>query len=102
MSIRMRMTKSRTRMRRSHHGLKEPRLSKCSNCGSYHLRHRMCENCGFYKGKVVKDITADIEKKETKLRAKQKEAQEMGMESRAEKKKTERESLKQEDVSKKD
>ncbi len=101
MSIRMRMTKSKTRMRRSHHGLKEPRLSKCSNCGSYHLRHRMCDNCGYYRGKMVKDFTVDIEKKDKKLKTRQQEAQNMGMESRAEKKKSERDSLDSEEISKK-
>ncbi len=53
MSSRMRVTKGHTRNRRAHHALKAPRLSECSNCGEYHLRHRVCTECGFYKGKQV-------------------------------------------------
>lgn len=50
MSSRMRVTKGHTGNRRSHHALVAPRLSKCSNCGDYHQRHRICKECGFYKG----------------------------------------------------
>ncbi|HFC76750.1 MAG TPA: 50S ribosomal protein L32, partial [Candidatus Moranbacteria bacterium] len=51
MSVRMRHTKGHTRNRRSHHALKTPRLSNCQDCGALHLRHRVCETCGKYKGK---------------------------------------------------
>ncbi len=73
MSVRMRVTRGHTGNRRSHHHIKEPRLSKCDNCGAYHLRHRMCPECGHYRGKQVVDIVA---KKEAKLakKAKQLEA----------------------------
>lgn len=27
-------------------------FSKCSNCGSIHLPHRVCEKCGYYNGRV--------------------------------------------------
>ena len=63
MVVRMRVTRSHRDNRRSHHGLKEPRLSKCSNCGAYHLRHRMCKECGHYRGRVVVDVTTKLEKK---------------------------------------
>ena len=53
MSSRMRVTKGHTRNRRSHHGIEAPRLSKCSNCGAYHLRHRVCQECGYYKGVFI-------------------------------------------------
>ncbi len=56
MSSRMRVTKGHTRNRRSHHALKAPRLSKCSNCMAYYQRHRACLECGFYKGTVILDI----------------------------------------------
>jgi len=52
----MRVTKGHTGNRRSHHGIKAPRLSVCSNCKSYHERHRICLECGFYKGKKVIDV----------------------------------------------
>ncbi len=63
MSSRMRVTKGHTGNRRSHHHLKTPRLSKCVNCGAYHLRHRVCPECGHYRGKMVVDILAKQEKK---------------------------------------
>lgn len=53
MSSRMRVTKGHSRNRRAHHSIDAPRLSACSNCGAYHLRHRACQACGFYKGSPV-------------------------------------------------
>ncbi len=53
MSSRMRVTKGHTRNRRSHHKIDAPRLSACSNCEAYHLRHRACQECGSYKGKQI-------------------------------------------------
>ncbi len=63
----MRVTKGHTGNRRSHHHLKEPRLSKCANCGAYHLRHRVCPECGHYRGKMIVDVVAKQEKKMQKL-----------------------------------
>jgi len=79
MTVRMRHTRGHTRNRRSHHSLKEPRLSNCVNCGFAHLRHRACENCGTYKGKQVIDVESKIEKKAQKVKRKEKEMEEMGM-----------------------
>lgn len=61
----------------------------------------MCDNCGFYRGKMVKDVTLDIEKKERKLKARQQEAEQMGHSSEAKKKEAERKSLNTEELSKK-
>lgn len=77
MSIRMRMTRSKTGHRRSHHGIRAPRLSVCNDCGAYHLRHRMCDNCGRYRGNVITDVAADAEKKAAKQQAKQREMEQM-------------------------
>lgn len=52
----MRVTKGHSGHRRGHHALKTPRLSKCSNCGSYFQRHRVCQECGFYKGRKIFDF----------------------------------------------
>ncbi|MFC1801884.1 50S ribosomal protein L32 [Patescibacteria group bacterium] len=53
----MRHTKGHTANRRSHHGLKAPRLSSCGNCEAKHLRHRVCPDCGQYKGRQVVDVS---------------------------------------------
>ena len=68
MSVRMRHTKAHTANRRSHHGLVEPRLSLCSNCGGSHMRHKVCENCGQYRGRIVIDVAAKLAKKEKKAK----------------------------------
>ncbi len=52
----MRVTKRHTGNRRSHHALKAPRLSLCSNCGEFFKRHRICLECGFYKGKKILEV----------------------------------------------
>jgi large subunit ribosomal protein L32 len=59
----MRQTHGKTRRRRSHHGLTEARLSTCEKCGANHLRHRVCEVCGSYRGKQVIDTSKKLEKK---------------------------------------
>ena len=69
MSSRMRVTKGHRNNRRSHHGLKAPRLSICSNCGAYHQRHRVCLECGYYKGEKILDIVK-VKKAEDKVEAK--------------------------------
>lgn len=74
MSVRMRHTSGHTGNRRSHHAIKEPRLSSCADCGSAHLRHRVCVNCGRYRGRMVIDVAAKAIKKEKKAKAKQQEA----------------------------
>lgn len=73
MSVRMRVNRSHTGNRRSHHALKEPRLSTCAKCGAAHLRHRMCPECGQYRGREVVDIAgkkvARIARRNEKLKA---------------------------------
>lgn len=70
MSVRMRHTRGHTGNRRSHHGLKEPRLSTCSGCGAEHKRHTVCMNCGSYRGRQVIDVKAIRERKEARKEAK--------------------------------
>lgn len=74
----MRVNKSHTGNRRSHHGVAEPRLSKCA-CGAFHERHRACGECGQYRGKQVIDVVARTERETRRAKRKQEEAREMGM-----------------------
>lgn len=61
MVIRMRSTRAHTGNRRSHHGLKAMRLSKCV-CGALRLPHKACPECGKYNGRVVIDVVAEAER----------------------------------------
>lgn len=81
MSIRMRHTKSHTGNRRSHHGLKSPRLSTCANCEAQHIRHTVCEECGTYRGRKVIDVEAI---KQKKLERKMQKRRAMGLEAEEE------------------
>ena len=102
MTVRMRHTKGHTRNRRAHHSLDESRLSKCQNCGKDHLRHRVCNHCGQYKGKEYIDVSAiqlkKAERKRDKLRAMGKET---GKEKKEKKETKKDESLDPEKLSKK-
>lgn len=48
------VSKQKTRSRRSHHALGKPNLVACKNCGTFIAPHRACPTCGFYKDRVVK------------------------------------------------
>ncbi len=74
MGVRMRLTRAKTKSRRSHHALSEPRLSKCVDCGEPVLRHRACESCGKYRGRAVIDVALKAEKKEKREKKKRAEA----------------------------
>jgi len=76
MSIRMRHTKAHTGKRRSHHSLKEEKVSACSKCGSLVMSHYMCKNCGTYKGREVVDVMAKLTRKEVKAKEKELKASE--------------------------
>ena len=52
-------SKSRRDMRRAHHALTAAMPVKCSNCGEYKLRHRVCPFCGFYRGRQVAVIPTE-------------------------------------------
>ena len=70
MVIRMRHTRSHTKNRRSHHGLKTPNLAVCANCGAQHRPHHMCLECGFYKGRQVMDLAGAKAKRDARKKAK--------------------------------
>lgn len=46
-------SKQRRDKRRTHDKAVVPTTSKCSNCGSAVLYHRVCPECGYYRGKLA-------------------------------------------------
>ena len=55
-----RTSKSRKRMRRSHHALNHTAASVyCEHCGELKLLHRVCEGCGVYRGLQVIEQAAE-------------------------------------------
>lgn len=49
-----RTSKSRKRMRRSHHALKPTAAAMvCPTCGELKLLHHICASCGTYRGRQV-------------------------------------------------
>jgi len=54
------VSRSKKRMRRSHHALKNASLSIDQTTGEKHLRHHMTSD-GFYKGKKIIEINKDEE-----------------------------------------
>jgi large subunit ribosomal protein L32 len=89
-----RHSKSKVGRRRMHIFLEEPNLVKCKKCGNSILPHQVCPFCGYYKGKMVIDVLAKLEKKERKKKEK-----EMKMKEEMEKKKSKELSI--EELSKK-
>ncbi|HIB65544.1 MAG TPA: 50S ribosomal protein L32 [Phycisphaerales bacterium] len=47
------LSRSRTRRRRSHLALKAPNVQPCSNCGQPTLPHVVCRSCFTYRGRQV-------------------------------------------------
>lgn len=56
----MRITRGKTGSRRSHHKLKEPRLSRDTETDSVHLRHRVDLATGMYRGKKIFEVAQPI------------------------------------------
>lgn len=57
MVVRMRVNRSKTGKRRSHHAITSTRLSTCV-CGALRQSHRACLQCGKYNDKLVIDVVA--------------------------------------------
>lgn len=74
MVVRMRSNRSHTGHRRSHHALISGAFSVCDSCGTRKISHAMCQVCGKYKGRIVIDVIARIEKKEKKRKEREKAA----------------------------
>jgi len=73
----MRVNRSKTGKRRSHHGLQKARVSTCA-CGALRQSHRACPNCGKYNGRVAVDIVARAKREVRRTAKKQKELRESG------------------------
>lgn len=69
MVVRMRVNRSATGRRRSHHALKAPALWACNNCGALCRPHHMCQECGMYRGRQIMDMAAKRAAREARLRA---------------------------------
>ncbi len=59
-------SRGRRDKRRANWKLVSPSLSKCPQCGTMLIPHRVCAQCGFYRGKLVIEV-----KKKTKKKAAQ-------------------------------
>lgn len=75
----MRVNRSKTGKRRSHHGLHSARPAVCE-CGELRQPHRACPHCGTYNGRVAIDIVAAAEREQRRTKKKQKELRESGQE----------------------
>jgi len=62
-----RHSNTRTRTRRAHDFLKLGSLSRCPNCGSDKVPHRICPSCGFYAGRQV--VTLKVKSKDKKKKS---------------------------------
>lgn len=68
-----RISKRRTRARRSHHGLSKPSVTECPKCKQPTQPHRACAACGHYRGRDVLKLQAKVEKKISAKSSKKKE-----------------------------
>lgn len=80
MVVRMRVTRSHTGNRRSHHKVEGPRLAKCE-CGAFHQKHRVCHECGKYRGRQVVDVVARKEREQQRSKRREEALRDAGMES---------------------
>jgi large subunit ribosomal protein L32 len=46
-------SRSRKRLRRSHHALKPTNVAFCPKCSQPKLSHTACDNCGYVNAKVA-------------------------------------------------
>lgn len=53
------LSRLRTRRRRSHDALTAPNVVTCPSCKAPTLPHRLCLSCGTYKGRQVIQLQQD-------------------------------------------
>lgn len=73
----MRVNRSKTGKRRSHHGLSSARVATCE-CGAPRLSHRACASCGKYNGKVTIDVVARTQREQRRMKRKEQELRASG------------------------
>ncbi len=80
MVVRMRVNRSKSGKRRSHHALTALRAVKCE-CGALRLSHKACASCGKYNGKVVIDMVARATRTARREKRHQKELRASGQDT---------------------
>ncbi len=72
----LRLTKSKGRMRHSHFRYDVRKRLKnmvnlvpCSNCKALRMAHMVCMACGYYRGRMVIDKSTQVKKKITTITA---------------------------------
>ena len=50
------ISKTRTRTRRSHHALSATNYSLCKKCGNSKLPHSACDKCGYHNSTITLDL----------------------------------------------
>ena len=80
MVVRMRVNRSKSGKRRSHHALTAVRATKCE-CGALRLPHTACASCGKYNGKVVIDMVARAARTARREKRHQKELRASGQDT---------------------
>ena len=53
------LSKGRSRRRRSHLALQRVKLVECPSCHAMHLPHRVCPSCGMYRGMAVLNVESE-------------------------------------------
>lgn len=64
-------TRSSVGQRRMHLFITKAALTLCQKCKKPVLPHTACKNCGYYKGREVINVLAELTKKEKKIREKE-------------------------------
>lgn len=80
----MRVNRSKTRKRRSHHGLSTARTT-VDQSGAVHLRHRANPETGMYRGKVVFDVVAIKKREQRRAKRKEQELRQSGQATESDK-----------------
>jgi len=55
------LSKSKSRQRRSHDALVAPTLGTCPQCEQPRLSHHVCPSCGHYRGRQVFKVASEDE-----------------------------------------